>query len=144
MRENMSSRKRRKALSIILAVAMVATMLLSGTLAFYYNATATNEFDGQMLTKEVVAHDDFNEESGNKDIYMENLGESTVYVRVKLTEDFRLNQEKDVAPTTYNPETPVCRLKRRKPQKRKRPSLLTLALISLPTRQQKAPSWLAY
>lgn len=103
MSENTGSSKKRKVLSATLAVTMMATMLLSGTLAFFFSASATNEFEGKMLMKEVVAHDDFNQETGDKDIYLENLGESDVYVRVKLTEDFRLNHVNDVTPTSYDP-----------------------------------------
>lgn len=97
--------KRRKALSAILAIAMIATMLLSGTLAYYYRTKATNTL--RSAKKEVVGHDDFvvakDGMSYNKDVYVENIGETNVYVRVQLQEDFTLNGKKIVDTLTHIP-----------------------------------------
>lgn len=92
MNENTSGgSKKRKMLSVTLAVAMVATMLLSGTLAYFYQSNAINTVTGQQLKKLAIAHDDFDPETGNKDVYVENAGESTLYVRVRLTESYQDN-----------------------------------------------------
>lgn len=83
----------RKALAAILATAMAATMLLSGTLAYFYSTFAVNEMKN--TEKEVVGHDDLVRLSDgvtyNKDVYMENTGKTNVLVRIKLTEQFVLD-----------------------------------------------------
>lgn len=109
MSENMSgSSTKRKALSATLAVAMAATMLLSGTLAYFYQSRATNTITNS--SKNVVGHDDFylvgTNNSGdiyNKDVYVENIGGTPVFVRVKLTEDLTLDGE--AITTIYDKET---------------------------------------
>lgn len=86
------SSKKRKAISATLTVAMVATMLLSGTLAYFYQSRAKNTITG--TEKQVIGHDDFvkvNDSKYDKDIYVENMGTTPVLVRVKLTEAFTLN-----------------------------------------------------
>lgn len=104
MSENTCSSRRRKALSVTLAVAMAATMLLSGTLAYYYSSKAVNTFSNEK--KVVVGHDDF-VEGVNKDVYVENLNYTPVYVRVKLTEDFVLAGKKVVNPITPVNHVPI-------------------------------------
>lgn len=105
MSENTGSSRRRKVISATLAIAMATTMLLSGTLAYFYQTRAVNIFKGEELTKEVIAHDDFDKTTGNKDIYLENTGTSPVYVRIRLTEDFWSSEETNtgaaVPDTTY-------------------------------------------
>lgn len=92
---------KRKAISAAVAIAMVATMLLSGTLAFYFHAEAVNQFsDG---AKQVVAHDDFIE-GVNKDVYVENTGDTDVYVRVKLTETLKLDGKTVVNAAAHTPD----------------------------------------
>lgn len=88
MSESKGSERKRKVLAATLAVAMAATMLLSGTLAYFYRSVAVNEMRGDELTKNVIAHDDFDPNTGNKDVYVENLGTSPVFVRIRLTEDY--------------------------------------------------------
>lgn len=107
MSENTGSSKKRKALSATLAVAMAATMLLSGTLAYFYRSTAKNVLTGESQVKKVVGHDDFDPVSGNKDIYLENLGEAPVYVRIRLTEDFKISEagSKELPSTYYTSDT---------------------------------------
>lgn len=96
MSENTGSSKKRKALSATLTVAMAATMLLSGTLAYFYQSSATNTIKN--ASKNVIGHDDFVQVSKtdgvvkyDKDVYVENLGGTPVLVRVKLSEKFTLN-----------------------------------------------------
>lgn len=106
MNENAKTHTRgRKTISAVLAVAMAATMLLSGTLAYYYRTKATNTLGS--VEKKVVGHDDLvvaaDGLSYNKDIYVENIGETNVYVRVQLQEDFTLNGKKIVDTLTHIP-----------------------------------------
>ncbi len=53
---NQSSRSR-KTISAVLAVAMVLVMLMSGTLAYFYQSRAVNKIFG--TEKNVIGHDDF-------------------------------------------------------------------------------------
>lgn len=86
---------RRKAAGTISIVAVIA-LLLTGTFAWYdFSQAATNNFKGPFV-REVLLHDDFDEEAAaewdeyqtiNKDVYVENTGNTAVYVRVKLTEN---------------------------------------------------------
>ncbi len=81
----------KKKASAAVALTAAAAIALSGTLAYFSNTTATNEFVGSSkeVTKEVKPHDDFDGE--NKDVYLENLGDEDVWVRVKLSEDFKIS-----------------------------------------------------
>lgn len=107
------SSKRRKIVSATLAVAMAATMLLSGTLAYFYRSAITNTFFN--TGKDVVGHDDFvkvKKDSStdyntvyNKDIYMENIGDTPVFVRVKLTEEFSIDGVTQVSAVPHIPTT---------------------------------------
>ena len=91
-------RRRRKTLSAALAIAMVLTMLLSGTLAYFYQSKAINLLTGDGY-KKVIGHDDYDDVSykkggkTNKDVYVENAGETAVWVRVKLEEGLERNGE---------------------------------------------------
>lgn len=105
MSESTGRSRRRKALSATLAVAMVATMLISGTYAFYSRLSVTNHFSEDLgEKKEVIAHDDFIE-GENKDVYVENTGETDVYVRVKLTETFILDGKTIVDTAVHQPDS---------------------------------------
>lgn len=105
MSENIGGSKKRKTLSAVLAISMVATMLLSGTLTYFYQSKAVNTFQAER--KEVIGHDDF-QEGENKDIYVENTGGTPVYVRVKLTEDFRLTDAAGNVNSYGTVDTPVA------------------------------------
>lgn len=81
----------RKTAAGAIALIAVAALGLNGTLSYFASTSATNAFTTKALTKDVKPHDDL--VGTNKDVYMENLGSSTVWVRVKLTEDFKIGQK---------------------------------------------------
>lgn len=93
MKKNWFTRK--KAAGGISLVAVIA-LLLMGTFAWYdFTQAAENVFTGPFV-REVLLHDDFDGEAAaewdeyqtiNKDVYVENTGNTDVYVRVKLTEN---------------------------------------------------------
>lgn len=66
------------------AAVMCLALLVGGSLAWQdFSQTRTNNFTGN-ADYDVTLHDDFDGE--NKDVYVENSGDSTVYVRVALAE----------------------------------------------------------
>ncbi len=98
MNENAKSSKSKKVLSATVAVAMIAVMLLSGTLAYFYSAKATNTLEDGV--KEAFAHDDLvkvDSTTWDKDVYVENTGTKDLYVRVKLQE--RLTKDGEAVTT---------------------------------------------
>jgi len=74
--------KSKRALAGI-SVCLTGALLLTGTYAWRQTVQKTNEFIG---TGGGVLHDDFNPQTGEKDIYVENISNAPVYVRLKLTE----------------------------------------------------------
>ena len=78
------TRKIKMIAALIVAVAIAAT----GTLAWHRIITKTNEFIG--TTKDITVHDDFKPDTNTKDVYVENLGNVKLYVRVKLDEAMSL------------------------------------------------------
>jgi hypothetical protein len=73
--------------ALIVAVAIAAT----GTFAWQKIVKATNEFTGNK--KEITVHDDFDPDEGLKDVYVENRGSATIYVRIKLDETMNLTDD---------------------------------------------------
>ena len=63
-------------------------LLTTGTFAWQKAFEKTNEFTGNK--NDVTVHDDFDPFSGMKDVYVENNGSVTVYVRIKLEETMNL------------------------------------------------------
>ena len=93
---------RRKVTSAVVAIAMVLTMLLSGTLAYFYSAKAVNTIKDSK--KEVIGHDDLvkvSDSTYNKDVYAENTGNNRVFVRIRLSEDLSLDGA-EVVPAAEN------------------------------------------
>ncbi len=98
-----SSRKKTGMLAALLAL----LLLLSGTFAWFYTASALNEFGGKRGDlNSAVLHDDFDEDgiagaSGelvhDKDIYVENTGANPVYVRVRLDEYMEIDEQSLIA-----------------------------------------------
>ncbi len=87
----MAEKNMRKTAAGAIALIAVAALGLNGTLSYFASTSATNAFTTKALTKDVKPHDDL--VGTNKDVYMENLGSSTVWVRVKLTEDFKIGEK---------------------------------------------------
>lgn len=100
---------RKKAAGAISIVAVIA-LLLTGTFAWYnFSQEAKNEFTGPFV-REVLLHDDFDEEAAaewdeyqtiNKDVYVENTGNTAVYVRVKLTENMTFTYADETTQEMY-------------------------------------------
>lgn len=88
----MKERKRR-ALTSITALGCAAAVLVAGTFAWQAVSSARNEFSNEKVddikNPGGNLHDDFNPETGDKDIYVENTGDTSIYVRVKLEEYIR-------------------------------------------------------
>ena len=97
-------KNQRRVLSSATAVICVLAILLSGTFAWRAVSSALNEFTGLKPPPELQAggnlHDDFDPETGDKSVYVENTGEKDIYVRIKLNEVLELG-------TTTAPDTPV-------------------------------------
>ena len=72
----------------ILTICLASALLLTGTYAWQQTVQKTNEFIG---TGGGVLHDDFNPKTGEKDIYVENISDKPIYVRLKLTEAMNLS-----------------------------------------------------
>ena len=92
-----------KKISITLASVAIFSMLLTGTFAWFSGTIqAENVFTGIKTSTlpPVALHDDF--ENPNKDIYVENFGDTPVYVRVKLSEvwDLTTNKKPNPMPIT--------------------------------------------
>ena len=73
--------------TLMVAVALAAT----GTFAWQRVIAKQNEFMGHK--RDVTVHDDFDPDAGLKDVYVENLGSTTIYVRVKLDETMNLTSD---------------------------------------------------
>ncbi|MDR3238814.1 MAG: hypothetical protein LBT44_01835 [Clostridiales bacterium] len=75
--------KSKKVLTAVAAVSCAA-LLATGTFAWTQYSHKVNEFFGE--GEHIVIHDDFNVNTGAKDIYVENKSENPVYVRLRLDE----------------------------------------------------------
>lgn len=80
--------KRRKVAAILSAVLIIA-LAVTGTLAaFVFDGEIINEF-GDIVTPGGTGHDDFDNKA-NKDVYFENYGAATLFVRIRLDEYMEL------------------------------------------------------
>jgi len=81
-------------IKVIVAVVCVAALIMTGTLALEQIIQYTNEFTGEYDDKgpgpDIVLHDDFNPKINQKDVYVENRGEVTMFIRVKLEEAMKI------------------------------------------------------
>ena len=75
-----------------LAVVCVIAILAAGTFAWEQIISHTNEFIGEK--DGTTLHDDFDPNTGKKDVYVENTGSSTIFVRLKLNEAMDLTNNK--------------------------------------------------
>ena len=73
-------RKIRMAAALIVALSIAAT----GTFAWHTVVNKANEFIGK--TTDIVLHDDFDPDTNLKDVYVENTGNVTLFVRMKFRE----------------------------------------------------------
>ena len=101
--------KKFKLIAILLTVLALTT---SGTFAWQKAYEKTNEFSGHK--KDVTVHDDFDPDTGKKDVYVENHGETVIFVRVKLDEAMNLTSDtwrpgvNDWVTHTYNETAVDC------------------------------------
>lgn len=74
---------------LVIAVIAALALMMTGTFTWYQAAEITNEFTGTKDDGEVTIRDDFD---GNamKDVFVENKGGTTLYVRAKLDEALSL------------------------------------------------------
>ena len=76
---------KKKPVQLGIAVALAAGIVLAGTFAWSsFNQSRINVFN-ELIVPDVNLHDDF-EGGPNKDVYVENSGDSPIYLRVRLTE----------------------------------------------------------
>ena len=83
--------KKKKLLTSITALICVVALLVGGTFAWRGVSSALNEFTATKATETdpgANLHDDFDATTGDKNIYVENTGDSDVYVRIRLDEVF--------------------------------------------------------
>jgi len=73
--------------ALMVAVAIAA----SGTFAWQKVIAKQNEFMGHK--RDVTVHDDFDPDMGLKDVYVENRGNTTIYVRIRLDETMNLTSD---------------------------------------------------
>ncbi|MCL2461767.1 MAG: hypothetical protein FWF44_03815 [Defluviitaleaceae bacterium] len=83
-------KKRSKALTTIIAIVSAAVLLISGTFAWTSFSEAANNFRGDGEDNGGTLHDDFCEPK--KDVYIENWGDSTIYVRIRLSEYMEMGE----------------------------------------------------
>lgn len=84
-----TSRSRKPA--AIIALMLVIAMLMTGTFAWSsISQRATNPDEGQNYPGGRV-HDHFDRESGNKNVFAENFGDSPIFARILLLEFMELN-----------------------------------------------------
>ena len=79
----------------ILAMVCVVALIASGSYAWEQILAHTNEFIGERTPDDdVVLHDDFEPGVNKKDVYVENTGNVTLFVRIKLDEAMSLVSNK--------------------------------------------------
>ena len=78
-------KKRQK--TVLVIICLVA-MLMAGTFAWGQIVSHINEFSGEK--NNVTLHDDFDEKTGQKEVYVENLSSAPLLVRIKLDEAMSL------------------------------------------------------
>lgn len=105
---------RNKKISAIIAAVVCVAMLLTGTFAWQQMIAKTNEFIGQRDGG--ILHDDFDPDTGAKDVYVENVSDTPIFVRVRLDEAMNLNsntwrpQDSDKKTHIPNPDFDDCEL----------------------------------
>ena len=92
----------RKFVAGVVATISAFGLIITGTFTWSQTANVVNEFTGTSV-KDVLLHDDF--DGVNKDVYVENEGADTLYVRVQLNEVIDLTQ--NVQPTPLQWETHI-------------------------------------
>ena len=100
---------RKKVLSRVVAAVCVLALLITGSYAWRGISSAINPFNDRKVIDDPGAnlHDDFNAETGAKEVYVENTGNEDVYVRIKLSDLFAPGVQTPPAGATYTPYVPA-------------------------------------
>jgi len=116
MRRLLNNRKARKSKNLLFlalsALAVVAMMIGSAFAWTDFGQSKTNRFRGT-VEADVTLHDEYDDKTGDKDVFVENSGKSPIYVRVRLDEYMEIDgtsfvdtaavRQKDTwTPHTYN------------------------------------------
>ena len=104
-------RNKKKVLSGVTAVCCAGAVLVAGTFAWQAVSSAMNAFS-DTLSEEgknpgANLHDDFDSLTGEKKIYVENTGDTDVYVRVSLAELFAEGVSEQPAGGTWSTHMPA-------------------------------------
>ena len=96
--------RKKKVLSQVVAAVCVIALLITGSYAWRGLSAALNQFSDRRVIDGAGAnlHDDFSAATGEKEVYVENTGDSDVYVRIQLSD--LLAKNTDVAPAYPNYE----------------------------------------
>lgn len=106
----MQKRITHKKVAGIVGVLAIVALLLTGTFAWTASMNQINEFVGTPADKDMGLHDDYDPETGEKAVYIENAGKGTMFVRIRLDEFMDLTQYTPPASidwTTHIPDTAV-------------------------------------
>jgi len=74
------------------ALAVVAVMVGSAFAWTDFGQSRTNRFRGT-VEADVTLHDEYDEETGDKDVFVENSGNSPIYVRIRLDEYMEIDSK---------------------------------------------------
>jgi len=77
-----------KKIKTLAAIVTALAILVTGTFAYQKILIKTNEFIGS--PEDVTLHDDFDPDTGGKDVYVENTGTKPLLIKVKLDEAMSL------------------------------------------------------
>ncbi|MCL2083652.1 MAG: hypothetical protein FWH06_00155 [Oscillospiraceae bacterium] len=80
----------KRKINVLIALISALALITSGTFAWEQIITQVNEFTGGRGETGITLHDDFNPGINKKDVYVENTGDMTLLVRVKLNEAMSL------------------------------------------------------
>ena len=88
----------KKKITALVSIAMILVLVATGTFAWVnFSQSIINEFDGK--GKEVpegnpggTLHDDYDKENGKKEVYIENWGDTPIYVRIRLDEYMEMGE----------------------------------------------------
>ena len=90
-------KNKKRVVSSTTAIVTALAIIVTGTLAWFGGTRALNqfEFSAEVAVDQALAnlHDDFNRDSGEKKIYVENTGNKPVYARIRLTEKMVLGDD---------------------------------------------------
>jgi len=84
-------------IKVFVAVVAIFALVITGTLALQQSIKYKNELYGEKGDPNITLHDDFDPETGKKDVFVENTGDVSFYVRIKLDEVMSLVSSSAIA-----------------------------------------------